>query len=328
MRLPRIVRHAPRFITASAILLLAACASASAPSTSAANSSDANPPPAGQSLPATPQLAALGSLPQEIAEAQSPDSADATDGSDATPTATPQEDLYADFPTFPLPDGNPPPLGPGSFGPAFREPLPPSPVWNPPGQKRVGLQVGHLFTDQVPPELARLSPGTSAGGWQEWQVNLMIAQATAAILEDNGVAVDILPTTVPIRYRAQVFVAIHADGDTSGALHGFKVTRSGFSSIPDTDDQLVSDLNDAYAADTGMPRDDAHISLRMTYYYAFNTRRYQHAIDLGTPAAIIEAGYLTNAGDRAQLTNHPEISAAGIADGILKFLSRDIGATS
>jgi len=263
-------------------------------------------------------------------------SGDDEDVGEQTPPATqpsapdvtaPTIDASSGFPSYPLPDGNPPPLGPAVFGPEFRAPLPPSPVWDPPGPKRVGLQAGHWLTDNVPTELARLSPGTSAGGWAEWQVNLMIAEDTASILEDAGVDVDLLPSTIPVRYRAQAFVAIHADGDTSTELHGYKVTRSGFSSIPEADDQFVSDLNDAYGAATGMPRDDEHISRRMTYYYAFNTRRYQHALDLGTPAAIIEAGFLTNAGDRAALTNHPEVAARGIANGILRFLARDLGAT-
>jgi hypothetical protein len=64
----------------------------------------------------------------------------------------------------------------------------------------------------------------------------------------------------------------------------------------------------------------------MLYYYAFNTRRYQHAIDLGTPAAIIEMGYLTHGGDRAFMTTRPELAASGIAKGVLRFLEREYGA--
>ncbi|HZT09270.1 MAG TPA: N-acetylmuramoyl-L-alanine amidase [Chloroflexota bacterium] len=236
-------------------------------------------------------------------------------------------DGTGDFPSFPLPDGEPAPLGPALFRSGFSNPLPPSPVWDPPGQKRVGIQAGHWKTSDVPYELRNLSPGTSAGGWQEWEVNLLIANKVKEILEDAGVAVDLLPSTVPIRYRAHAFVAIHADGDANGSYAGYKIARSGFSSIPDADDVFVDTLYREYATTTGLPRDsDAHISRRMIYYYAFNTRRYQHAIDLGTPAAIIETGYLTNAGDRALLTNRPELPAEGIANGILRYLELEIGA--
>lgn len=231
------------------------------------------------------------------------------------------------FPTFPLPDGNPAPFGGGQFGASFRDPLPPSPVWNPPGPKRVGLQAGHWFTSDRPYELRNLSPGSSAGGWAEWEVNLLLAQHAARILEEAGVEVDVLPSTIPPRYRAHAFLAIHADGDIGGRYRGYKIARPGFSSTPDADDAFVRVLYDEYGAATGLPRDsDAHISRRMTFYYAFNTRRYQHAIDLGTPAAILEAGFMTSPIDRAFLTGRPEIAARGIANGILRFLSLELGA--
>jgi hypothetical protein len=234
---------------------------------------------------------------------------------------------WSDFPSYPLPDGNPAPLGTAVFGGDFRDPLPRTPVWNPPGPKRVGLQAGHWLTFDTPRELSRLGPGSSAGGWAEWEINLLVAQATARILEEAGVEVDILPTTIPVRYRAHAFVTIHADGDTGGAFRGYKLTRPGFSSIPEIDDLFVQTLYDEYGAATGMPRDsDAHISRRMTFYYAFNTRRYQHAIDIGMPAAIIEAGFMTSPTDRNFLTSRPDLAGRGIANGILKFLSQEIGA--
>ena len=238
-------------------------------------------------------------------------------------------DGFGDFPSYPLPQGPQPPLGPELFASGFRDPLPASPVWNPPGQKRVGIQAGHWQTYDVPDELRRLSPGSSAGGWNEWEINLLIAQNVKSILEVAGIQVDLLPSTVPTRYRAQAFVSVHADGDTSGGMHGYKIARPGFSSIPETDDKLVETMYREYGAATGLPRDsDAHISRRMTYYYAFNTRRYEHAIDLGTPAAIIETGFLTNGGDRAFLTSRPDLAGQGIANGILRFLELEIGAGS
>ncbi len=99
----------------------------------------------------------------------------------------------------------PPPLpAPGTAGPerwaGFREPLPPTPLWNPPGIKRVGLQAGHWLVEQAPEELRRLQHGTSGGGKQEWEVNLDLARRARVLLQAAGVEVDILPTAVPPRY--------------------------------------------------------------------------------------------------------------------------------
>src|SRR5581483_9356951 len=141
-------------------------------------------------------------------------------------------------------------------------------------------------------------------------------------LEAQGAEVDVLPATVPEHYRASVFVAIHADGAAGGAQRGFKVAAPGFSAIPAVDERLVTALTDAYGAATGLPRDDAHVSRRMRYYYAFNSRRYCHAVAAGVPQAIVETGYLTSAADRALLLGDPERAARGLADGILAFLRR------
>jgi N-acetylmuramoyl-L-alanine amidase len=216
----------------------------------------------------------------------------------------------------------PVPGSPGAteFWQAFRTPLPPAPVWNPPGGKRVGLQAGHWRVEESPPELGRLGHGASGGGKAEWEVNLDLARRAAAILEAAGVEVDVLPATVPPRYRAHVFVSVHADGDPSGSLRGYKLARAAFSATPEADDQLLAALYEAYGQATGLPRDDLHISRRMTAYYAFNSRRYCHAVAPGVPAAILESGFLTNAVDRELLLGRPDVAARGIAQGVLRYL--------
>lgn len=221
------------------------------------------------------------------------------------------------------PDPLPVPGSPNAqnFFRSFRLPLPPAPLYDPPGPKRVGLQAGHWQNDQVPAELGRLQGGAVGGGKQEWDVNLDVAQRAAGLLQTSGVEVDVLPATIPPRYQANAFIAIHADGDTSGDTRGFKVARPGFSSIPAVDDQLVDAINQVYAADTQLPRDDEHISLRMRYYYAFNSRRYCHAVAPGVPQAIVEMAYLTNATDRQFLIGDPDRLALGIADSVRAFLA-------
>ncbi|HEY2596376.1 MAG TPA: hypothetical protein VGK33_20995, partial [Chloroflexota bacterium] len=163
-------------------------------------------------------------------------------GSAAAAATAPTPDTSADASASQLAscDPNAPPPAPlprpgtGSaqaqgFFRGFRDPLPPAPVYDPPGPKRVGLQAGHWMVDQVPPELHGLDAGTSGGGKQEWQVNLDVAQRTGALLEASGIQVDVLPATVPPHYQANAFIAIHADGDTTGTDRGFKVARPGFS---------------------------------------------------------------------------------------------------
>lgn len=206
------------------------------------------------------------------------------------------------------------------FRRAFREPLPPVPVWNPPGTKRVGLQAGHWRVEEVPSELRGLGHGATGGGWAEWELNLHLAELSAAILRDYGVEVDILPATVPANYRAHAFLSIHADGDPGGALRGYKLARAIISATPEADDRLVALMYEAYGEATGLPRDDLHISRRMTGYYAFNSRRYCHAIAPGTPGAILEAGFLTSAVDRQLLLGNPDAAARGIAIGLLRYL--------
>ncbi len=232
---------------------------------------------------------------------------------------------WIDTTVLPIPDGNPAPLrqpGSGSgFWESFREPYPAVPVWNPPGRKRVGIQAGHWKYADSPEELAnnRSNPGSSGGGKAEWEVNLDIAERVAALLEAEGYAVDLLDGTPPIRYRAHAFIAIHADGDASGTLRGYKAGSAIFSATPETDKLLVEALWDEYGRATGLTPQPDQVSRRMTGYYAFNAKRYQHAIAPGVPHAIIETAFLTNADDRWHLFNNQPVLAQGIAAGITRF---------
>jgi N-acetylmuramoyl-L-alanine amidase len=57
----------------------------------------------------------------------------------------------------------------------------------------------------------------------------------------------------------------------------------------------------------------------MRNYYAFNFRRYEHALHPMTIAAIIETGFLTSAEDRELIIGQPERVARGIVDAITEF---------
>jgi N-acetylmuramoyl-L-alanine amidase len=196
----------------------------------------------------------------------------------------------------------------------------PTPTPRPPGAApRVGLQAGHWKTKELPDELARLrtSTGAIAAGYAEVDVNLDIAGRVAKLLEQHGIVVDILPATVPVDYDADVFVTIHADGSRSPGVRGFKLSTAWRASR--ASQQLSEALRQEYAAATGLPWDDG-VTFNMRGYYAFNYRRHEHAVKKTTPAVIVEMGFLTSAADRALMIGRPNLVAAGIANGILRYL--------
>jgi hypothetical protein len=266
-------------------------------------------PSASPDAPALPVAAAAADLIDVTSVAAVADAvaADASVPPTSAPPS-PQPALAAEPGATPTPDATPTPS------------VEPTPTPRPPGTPwRVGIQVGHWKSDELPEELARLrtSTGARAGDYTEAGVNLDIAQRVAALLEQRGVVVDVLPATVPIRYDADAFVSIHADGSQSAGAHGFKIATPWRTSR--AAQHLLDVLREEYAASTGMPWDDA-ITFNMRGYYAFNFRRHEHAAARTTPAVIVETGFLTNAADRAILTSQPDIVAAGIANGIMRYL--------
>lgn len=193
----------------------------------------------------------------------------------------------------------------------------------PEGPPRVGLQVGHWKNEELPEELSRLvgRTGSSGGGKSEAEVNLAIAAEIKKILEAHGIVVDILPATIPPKYWADAFVSIHADGSESSATTGYKAAspRRDFSGNATA---LVTFIENAYEEATGLVR-DPNVTRNMTGYYAFAWWRYEHAVHPMTAAAILETGFLTNPSDRRIIVNKPEISAEGLANGVIKFLESE-----
>jgi hypothetical protein len=191
----------------------------------------------------------------------------------------------------------------------------------PTGPRRIGIQVGHWKTDEVPAELGSrivFQTGTSWAGVDEVDVNMDIAQRIKAKLTARGYIVDILPTTIPLGYLADVFLALHADGDGTGENSGFKLAHG--SRRGPYEDRLVALVRDEYAKLTGLADDFEHVSRAMSAYYAFNWGRYQHAAAAHTPAAILEMGYLSNDHDRDLMVNRADGVATAIVNGIQRFL--------
>jgi len=190
----------------------------------------------------------------------------------------------------------------------------------PPGPWRVALQAGHWRNAEVPEEQKGLrnNSGASGGGKAEWEINLALAEEVKLLLEEYGYAVDVLPTTIPPNYWADVFIAIHADGNLDPSVRGFKVAAprrdySGQSSL------LAQYLYDAYEDATDLPR-DPNVTRAMRGYYAFNWRRYDHSVHPLTPAVILEVGFLTSPQDRQIIVQNQTRAAQGIANAVFRFI--------
>src|SRR3989442_8444426 len=210
-----------------------------------------------------------------------------------------------------------PTAGPNATG-TLRIPIPQD---LPAGPRRVAIQAGHWKSDEAPDELRRLIPQTGAEweGVTEVEIDLDVAQRVGVILISKGIAVDLLPTTIPVGYVADAFVALHADSDGGGENSGFKMAR-GARRGP-YEDALLADIKDAFGAATGLEYDARHVTRNMTGYFAFSWTRFQHAVAAHTPAVILEMGYVSNDDDRALMLDKPDLLATAIANGVLKFLS-------
>ena len=189
------------------------------------------------------------------------------------------------------------------------------------GPVRVGLQVGHLDAGSQPEELAslRYSTGGHYAGLDEVSVNAAIVDALAARLRARGAVVDVLPATVPPRYRADLVISVHIDSNPDTSRSGYKSAHFWPARSP-REVQLKLQIDRAVLKATRMSDDDANVSGNMFEYYAFNDRRFEHAVDRGTPALLVELGSLSNPADR-RLLETPDALAAALEDGIARYLA-------
>jgi len=187
----------------------------------------------------------------------------------------------------------------------------------------VGIQIGHWQHQDAPEELAGLRGNTGAvwGEYTELAIMFKLGKEVATRLKTKGVDVDVLPVTIPPGYEADVFITLHADGNSNPSVRGFKISgpRIDYSGQAET---LVEKLRDFYRVGTNLP-EDPQITRRMSAYYAFNWARYEHAVHPYTPVAIIETGFISNNEDRNFLLEETELVASSIVDGVLAFLKTD-----
>ncbi|MFL5733846.1 MAG: N-acetylmuramoyl-L-alanine amidase [Chloroflexia bacterium] len=190
-----------------------------------------------------------------------------------------------------------------------------------PAPYRVAVQIGHYKNSELPEALSRLSGHTGAygGGRSEVGLNYDVAQRLAAILRGKGVVVDILPATIQTGYTADAFVAVHADGNSSAAARGFKISTRWRSQVALQDGRLVEMLTDSYRGATGLP-EDSNVTRNMRGYYSYASWRPNYRISNLTPGAIVEMGFMTNAADRQVMFKATDKVASGIAGGLMNFL--------
>jgi N-acetylmuramoyl-L-alanine amidase len=176
----------------------------------------------------------------------------------------------------------------------------------------VGLQVGHWRREEASYPFSAAS-GSSGGGYTEAEVNLITAESVARHLSARGVQVDLLPTVIPKGYKADAVVAIHADGGPS-SRRGFFVDQPARSVVSTLETQLSKSIVNEYSAAVAIPY-VYRGTPNSQYYYGY------YDVAASTPMVLIETGFLSNAEDRAILTEQSESTGAAIAEGITKFLN-------
>lgn len=168
---------------------------------------------------------------------------------------------------------------------------------------RIGLIAGHRGNDS----------GTECeDGLTEVEVTSDLVEKLATVLRESGIRIDSLDEFDPRlnNYFATALMSIHVDSCDyiNDLATGFKISGS-----PYTDSsQLSICVQQTYAEATNLPYHPNSVTPHMADYHAFRE------ISLGTPAIIIEVGFLHL--DRDNLINDSEDIVNGLADGILCFV--------
>jgi hypothetical protein len=191
------------------------------------------------------------------------------------------------------------------------------------GPVRIGIQIGHLYAQEQPDELAalRTSTGAAVNGVTEVGINQAVANHLRTTLEAEGFMVDLIPATIPPGYRADLFISLHADSSPDPSRRGYKSAHWRTPRNP-REPVLKDFIDEAYFYYTGLPDDHNNVSGAMLGYYGFNHQRFRHAVHPRTPAIIVEMGYISNPQDLAFLRD-PVNPAFALKRGILAYLEAE-----
>ncbi len=180
---------------------------------------------------------------------------------------------------------------------------------------RIGIVSGHRGNDSG-------AVCTDADGnvtLTEADVNFKIATLVVQKLTKLGFQVDLLNEfdTRLNGYRAVALLSIHNDSCQyiNPEATGFKVAAALDTRDANRASRLLACMIDRYHSATGLPFHANSITPDMTSYHAFSE------IDPNTVAAIIETGFLNL--DQEILTQHTDLVADGVVNGILCFVNNE-----
>ena len=180
---------------------------------------------------------------------------------------------------------------------------------------RIGIVSGHRGNDSG-------AVCTDANGnvtLTEADINFKIASLVVQRLTKLGYQVDLLNEfdTRLNGYRAVAVVSIHNDSCQyiNDQATGFKVAAVLNTRDANRASRLLACMSDRYHSATGLPFHANSITPDMTSYHAFSE------IDPNTVAAIIETGFLNL--DQEILTQHTDLVADGVVNGILCFVNNE-----
>lgn len=182
-------------------------------------------------------------------------------------------------------------------------------------QLRVGIVSGHWGYDVG----AVCYDGNGEVTLTEAELNLRIATLVQQKLTQAGYRVDLLQEFDPRLdgYTAVALVSIHNDSceyiDENAT--GFKVAAAMDTRDVNRASRLTSCMRDRYGRTTGLNFHPGSITSDMREYHAFTE------IHDTTIAAIIETGFMNL--DRTILTQHPDLIAEGIVQGIECFINNE-----
>lgn len=193
---------------------------------------------------------------------------------------------------------------------AKETPLSSVPTMTPSSRPRIGLVAGHLGND---------SGAVCKNGTTEVDINLRIATLVRQYLMEEGYEVDLLKEYDERLnlYSAVALISIHNDSceyiDENAT--GYKVAAAMSNAYPEKASKLTACLIDRYSKATGLEFHYNTITDDMTSYHAFSE------INSNTIAAIIETGFMNL--DYQLLTEHTDIVARGVANGILCYVRNE-----
>ncbi len=197
-------------------------------------------------------------------------------------------------------------------------PVPPTPFPTPNWARLIGIVSGH----SGPGRTVGYDPGAVCDDLEslnEHDINMQTSILVVRKLRERGYVVDLLDEFDPrlISYEAAALVSIHSNTcqDFGEEVSGFLVAKAQARPEGGADTDLAECVAKYYNRITQLDRRFG-LTEDMTDYHTFRE------IDVDTPAAIIELGFMR--ADRDILNEQPELLAEGIVQGIMCFLEPEL----